>query len=156
MSIITRAKALLAYEPATLLYAIVAGLSPLVAEVLHWTATQTAATATISAALAAIIVALHARPVAIPALLGAAATIATAAAAFGLKLSADQIAAGVSALNLVLALLVPREPDPGRVAARAGHQVAFAATASVGRRQPMSPSFTFALIRSGAGTPDPR
>jgi hypothetical protein len=92
-------------EPAALLYAISAGLAPLVAMLLHWSQTQTAAEATIVSGVAAIVVALKARPVAVPAILGAAATIATASAAFGLHLTADQIAAGTSAMNLVLGFL---------------------------------------------------
>jgi hypothetical protein len=111
-NLITRLRLLLSTEPAALLYAISAGLTPLVAMILHWSKTQTAAEATIVAALAAIITAFHARPVAIPALLGAAATIATASAAFGLKLSPDQIAAGSSALSLVLALLFRQNLTP--------------------------------------------
>jgi hypothetical protein len=92
-------------EPAAALFAVNAGLSPLFALILHWPHTQVAAAATISAALAALVTAFKARPVAVPAMLGAAATIATAAAAFGLNLSPAEIAAGSSALNLLLAFL---------------------------------------------------
>jgi len=103
--ILTRLRALWNAEPAAALYAASAGLAPLVAMILHWSPTQTAAEATIVSALAAIVVAFKARPVAVPAILGAASAIAVASAAFGLHLSADQIAAGTSALNLVLGFL---------------------------------------------------
>ena len=93
-------------EPAAVIFAVNSGLGPLAALILHWSHTQTAAAATITAALAAVTTAFKARPVAVPVILGAAATIATAAAAFGLHLGPTQIAAGTSALNVALALLL--------------------------------------------------
>lgn len=103
--IFVRLRALLAYEPALAAWATNGGLALILAYLVHLNTVQEAAVTTIATALAAIWTASAARPVAVSALVGALATAVTAAGAFGLHLPAPVLAAGVSLLSSVLAVL---------------------------------------------------
>ena len=99
-------------EPAAFLYMLAAVVTPLAASVLHWNHQQVAATATIASGLAAIIVAYHTRPVSAPVVLGAATTIATASAAYGLKISPAEIATLAAVVNGLLGWFVRANQTP--------------------------------------------
>jgi hypothetical protein len=99
-------------EPSVLVYAASALVTAWVAFGFRASPGQTAAVATIAAALVTIITAFMARPVSVPVITGAVATIATAAAAFGLHLSAAEIGAGVPVLSLVLSLVLRQAVTP--------------------------------------------
>lgn len=77
----------------------------------------TAAVVTVTSGLITIATAFAARPVRIPVITGAAATIATASAAFGLHLSGQQTGAAVPVLSVVLALLLREHVRPAPPAA---------------------------------------
>lgn len=108
----TKLKALLAYEPAVLAWAINGGLAAALVFIFHLDATQAAAVTTITTALAAAFTAIKARPVAVSVLVGAAATVATACAAFGLNLTPQLIATGVAVLSAVLGLVFRQNLTP--------------------------------------------
>jgi len=108
----TRLKALLAYEPAALAWAVNGGLAAALVFLFHLDGTQAAAVTTITTALAAAFTAVKARPVAVSVLVGSAATIATACAAFGLNLTPQVIATGVAVLSAVLGLVFRQNLTP--------------------------------------------
>lgn len=115
-----RVKALLAYEPAVVAWAVNGGVATVLAYVVHLSPTAGAAVTTITTALAAAYTAARAKPVAVSAIVGALATIATAGAAFGLHVSPEVIASGVTVLSAVLGLvfranLTPRAAVPAVV-----------------------------------------
>lgn len=110
--ILTYLREMLAYEPAVAAWAADGGVAALAGFVFHVSSTQEAAITTICTALAALYTAVRARPVAVPALTGAVATIATAAAAFGLHLPAGVISTGVTVLSAVLALILRQNLTP--------------------------------------------
>jgi hypothetical protein len=100
-----RLKALLAYEPAVLAWAVNGGIATGLAFVAHLSPVQVAAVTTITTVLSAVYTAIRAHPVSVSLLTGAVATIATASAAFGLHLSAAVIATAVTVLSAVLGLV---------------------------------------------------
>lgn len=108
----TKLKALLACEPAVVAWAVNGGLAAALVFLFHLDGTQAAAVTTITTALAAAFTAVKARPVAVSVLVGAAATIATACAAFGLDLSPQLIATGVAVLSAVLGLVFRQNLTP--------------------------------------------
>lgn len=108
----TKLKALLAYEPAALAWAVNGGLAAVLVFLFHLDGTQAAAVTTITTALAAAFTADKARPVAVSVLVGSAATIAIACAAFGLNLTPQLIATGVAVLSAVLGLVFRQNLTP--------------------------------------------
>ncbi len=109
---------LLAYEPAVLAWALNGGVATVLAFLVHLTPLQVGAVTTITTALAALYTAARAKPVAVSMLVGALATIATASAAFGLHLSADIIATGVTALSAILGLVFRANVTPSAAPTR--------------------------------------
>lgn len=101
----TKLKALLAYEPAIIAWTLNGGLAALLAFVFHLGSMQEAAVTTIATAVTAGYTAYRARPIAYSVVIGAAATIATAGAAFGLHLPPEWIATGTTVLSTVLGQL---------------------------------------------------
>lgn len=99
-------------EPATVMYAVNAVLAAVVAFGVKASPDQVGAVATIAAGLITIVTAITTRPVAVPVITGAVATIATAAGAFGLHLSAQQIGTAVPVLSIVLALVLRQAVTP--------------------------------------------
>lgn len=97
-------KGLLAYEPAALAWAVNGGIATLLAYVVHLSPGQLAAVTTITMALSTIYTATRAKPPSVSLLLGGLSTIAVAAGAFGLHLTADQISTGVTVLSAILGL----------------------------------------------------
>ena len=100
------------YEPAILAWALSGGLAVLLGNVFHISSTQEAAVTTILTALAAIATAVKARPVEVSVVVGAVATIAVAAAAFGLHLSAAEIGAASAILSGILGLVFRANVSP--------------------------------------------
>ena len=100
-----RLKGLLAGEPAALAWVVNGGLATILSYVAHLSPTQLAAVTTITMALSTIYTAARAKPVSVSVLVGGLATIATACAAFGLRLSADEIGTGVTVLSAILGLV---------------------------------------------------
>lgn len=100
------------FQPAMYLYILNAGVALLVAFGLPLNSTVVAAITTIATAILAGVAAFMTRPVSVSALTGAAATILTAAGAFKLHLSANEIGAAVTALSIVLALLLHQNVTP--------------------------------------------
>lgn len=111
-SLISRLRKLWAYEPAALSWCVNGGVALICAYAFGLSGTQEAAVTTIVTALAAIATAVQARPVVIPAIVGALTTALTAAAAFGLHVSPDVLAAGSSIVSAVLALLLRQNVTP--------------------------------------------
>lgn len=107
-----RLKALLAYEPAALAWAINGGVATVLAFLVHLDQPQIAAVTTITTALSALYTAIRARPVSVSILTGSLAVIATASASFGLHLPPDVIAAGVTALSAILGLVFRANVTP--------------------------------------------
>lgn len=105
-------RALLAYEPAALAWAVNGGLATVLAFLFHLDPVQVGAVTTITTALSAIYTAVRARPVSVSILTGALATVTTASAAFGLHLSAYMIATGVTVLSAVLGLVFRANVTP--------------------------------------------
>ena len=95
-------KSLLETSPAALLYGLASVLPP-VLDALGVSRNYIGAAVTIVTALAAILTAVKVKETAVPVILGAAGTILSAFATFGLKLSAQDTAAILSALQLALA-----------------------------------------------------
>lgn len=104
-SLLARVRALLAYEPAVLAWALNGGIAMLVTYAFGFSRTWEAATATIVTGLAAVYTALRARPPVVPAAIGALTTIVTAAAVFGFHPSSHAIAIGTSVASVVLSLV---------------------------------------------------
>ena len=100
------------YEPTAILYAVNASVALFVAFGLPMTQTQVAAITTIATAVLTIATAAMTRPVVVSTITGAAATILTAIAAFGLHLTTNQTGAAVTALSIVLALLLRQHVSP--------------------------------------------
>lgn len=105
-------------EPATILYAINAGVALLVAFGFNLTTDQVGAVTLIATAVLAIATAFMTRPVVVSTITGAAASLLTAVAAFGLHLSGNQVGAVVTALSIVLALLLRQNVSPAPALAR--------------------------------------
>lgn len=103
---------LLLTEPAIVLNSAAAFVTAAAAFWFHASPGQTAAIATIATALAAVITAFSARPVSVPVITGAVSTIAVAAGAFGLHLTATQIGAAVPELGLILSLILRQAVTP--------------------------------------------
>lgn len=112
MSLIRKIVSLIANESAVVMYGLNALVTAWVAFGFRATPGQTAAVTTIGAAIVTIVTAFATRPVSVPVITGAVATIATAAAAFGLHLSSAQIGAGVPVLALVLSLVLRQAVIP--------------------------------------------
>lgn len=111
-SILARLRALLAYEPAAVSWALNGGIAIVFAYLLGFTKTEEAAAATIVTGLAAIYTAFRARPVAVPLVVGALTTVVTAAGAFGLHASPQVISVALSVVSGVLALLFRQNLTP--------------------------------------------
>jgi hypothetical protein len=109
------------YEPAVLLYALNAAVALFVAFGLPMSQTQVAAVTTGATALLTVVAAFMTRPVVVSTVTAAVASLLTAAAAFGLHLSANQTGATVTALSIALALLLRQNvsPSPALVRSRA-------------------------------------
>lgn len=110
--IIAYLRHLLSEEPAVVAWVTNGGLAMLVAYVFHFGHTWQAAAATIIAALATGLSALLARPTHIQVVIGALATILTAAATFGFHMSAHTEAIILSAASVVLAFLFRQNLSP--------------------------------------------
>lgn len=106
------------YDPALYLYYLNAALALVVAFFpgLNLSATVQAAIITIATAVLAAISALLVRPIHVAVLVAAATTALTAAAAFGLHLSDNRMAALTSALSIVIPLILRLIVDPKAVA----------------------------------------
>lgn len=78
----------------------------------HLTRTQVGAVDTIAAAVVAVVTAVLARPWYIPGVTGAATAVLTAAAAFGLQWTPEQIGIATSALSIVLMLVTHQSVVP--------------------------------------------
>lgn len=100
------------FEPAVWLYALNAGVALLVAFGFDLTQAQVAAVTTIATAVLTIVAAVMTRPVVVSTITAAAASLLTAAAAFGLHLTANQTGAVVTALSIALALLLRQNVSP--------------------------------------------
>jgi hypothetical protein len=110
-------------EPAVFMGALNALVTAWVAFGFRASPGQTAAVTTTGVAIVAIVTAFATRPVSVPVLTGSVATIATAAAAFGLHLSSAQIGAGVPVLALVLSLVLRQAVTPLATVRQAQPQV---------------------------------
>lgn len=107
-----RLQAMVTTEPAVLLYALNAVLAAVVAFGVKATPGQTAAVTTIAAGVITVVTAWAARPVPVTTVTGAVATIAIAAGAFGLHLSAAEIGTAVPVLSVVLSLILRQAVTP--------------------------------------------
>lgn len=105
-------KALLAEEPAIAAFLTSGGVALLGAYVFHWDHTVQAAVATTVTALAAIYSALRARPAHIQVAVGALAALITAAATFGLHLSAHTESIALALASIVLGFLFRQNITP--------------------------------------------
>ena len=102
------------YEPMVLAWVLDGGLAVLLGNVVHITSTQEAAVTTIATAIVAIYTAAKTKPPAVAALVGGLSTIAIAAGAFGLHLSAAEIGAGSAVLMGILALVFRQNVSPSK------------------------------------------
>lgn len=109
----------LALNPVAILYALNTGVALLVSFGLPLSQTGVAAVTTIATAVLSLIAAFTARPVALGLLSAAATSLLTAAAAFGLNLTADQTGLVVAVLSLVVGLLTHQAVIP-QTAAKQG------------------------------------
>lgn len=109
-----RLKDLLAYEPAALAWVINGGLATILSYLVHLSPVQLAAVTTITMALSTVYTAARSKPVAVSVLVGGLATVATASAAFGLHLSADEIGTGVTVLSALLGLVFRANLTPNK------------------------------------------
>ena len=100
------------YEPATILYAVNAGVALLVAYGLPLSHDMVAAVTVIATAVLTIATAVMTRPFVVSSVTAAVGSLLAAVAAFGLHLSADQIGTAVSALTVVLMLLLRQNVTP--------------------------------------------
>jgi len=100
------------YEPAILAWALNGGLAVLLGNVFHISSTQEAAVTTVLTAVTVIFTAVTTKPVEVSVLVGGVSTIAVAAAAFGLHLSAAEIGAGAAILSGVLGLVFRANVSP--------------------------------------------
>lgn len=112
MNLWTKLKDLLVYEPAVVAWAVNGGIATVLAFLLNLDGTETAAVTTITTALAALVTAVMARPVAVSIVTGALATIAEAAAAFGLNLPPTVVGAITAVASAVLGLLFRQSLTP--------------------------------------------
>jgi hypothetical protein len=115
----TTTRAAFRYEPALYLYMINSAVALLVAFGLNLTATQSAAISVIATAVLSVVTAALTRPVAVGSITAAVGTGLAAAAAFGLHLSPNQTATGITALSIILALLLRQHVSPAPVLAKA-------------------------------------
>lgn len=99
-------------EPAVWLYVINSAVALIVAYGVDLSQTQVAAVSTIATAFFAGWAAIITRPFVVSALTGAMSTMLTAAAAFGLHMSADQLSTTVTGLSIVLALVLRANVSP--------------------------------------------
>ena len=109
---------ILGYEPATILYAVNAGVALLVSFGLGLTHDQVGAITVIATAILTIATAVVTRPIVVSTITAAVGSLLTAAAAFGLHLTADQVGSVVTALSIVLALLLRQNVTPAPAARR--------------------------------------
>jgi len=100
------------YEPAVIVYALNAAVALLVSFGLPLSHDQTGAITLVVTAVLAAVVAAMTRPVVVSTITGAAASVLTAVAAFGLHLTGDQIGTTVTALSIALALLLRQNVSP--------------------------------------------
>lgn len=100
------------YEPVVLAWVLNGGLAVLLGNVVHISSTQEAAVTTIATGLVAAFMALKTHPVAVSGLVGALSTIAVAAGAFGLHLTAPEIGAGAAILSGILGLVFRANVSP--------------------------------------------
>lgn len=108
----TKLKDLLAYEPAVVAWAVNGGIATVLAFLFTLDGPETAAVTTITTALAALVTAVMARPVSVSLVTGALATIAEAAAAFGLNLPPTVIGAITAVASAVLGLMFRQNLTP--------------------------------------------
>lgn len=107
------------YEPAVIVYALNAAVALLVSYGLPLSHDMVGAITLIATAVLSAAVAVMTRPVVVSTITGAAASVLTAVAAFGLHLTGDQIGTTVGALSIGLALLLRQNVSPApAVAAR--------------------------------------
>lgn len=100
------------YEPAVLGWALNGGLAVLLGSVFHISATQEAAVTTIVTAAVGVYTWATTRDRTVSGLTGFISTIAVAATAFGLHLSAAETGAGVALLSGVIALVLRQNVTP--------------------------------------------
>jgi hypothetical protein len=100
------------YEPVILAWVLNGGLAVLLGNLIHISSTQEAAVTTIATALVTIFTALKTHPPAVSMLVGAVTTMAVAAGAFGLHLSAAEIGAGAAILSGILGLVLRANVSP--------------------------------------------
>lgn len=100
------------YEPAVLIYTVNAIVAMLASYGLPLTHSQVAAITTIATAILTITTAAMTRPIVVSTVTAALGTLLTAAAAFGLHLTSNQIGTTVAALSIVLALLLRQHVTP--------------------------------------------
>lgn len=112
MNALQRLARWLSQESAVFAYALSAGLTAWAAFGFKAPAHDVAAVEMIGAALVSIVTALATRPVSVPVVTGAVVEIATAAGAFGLKLSAAQLGALTPVVSIVVALLLRQAVTP--------------------------------------------
>jgi len=103
---------ILKYEPVILAWVLNGGLAVLLGNLIHISSTQEAAVTTIATAVVALYGAAVTKPPAVHALVGALATIAVAAGAFGLHMSAAEIGAGMAILSGILGLVFRQNVSP--------------------------------------------
>lgn len=103
---------ILKYEPVVLAWVLNGGLAVLLGNVIGISTTQEAAVTTIATALVGIFAWFKTTPHAVSGLVGFISTIAVAAAAFGLHLSAAEIGAGAAILSGILALVLRQNVSP--------------------------------------------
>jgi hypothetical protein len=116
---LSRLRDLLAYEPAILAWAANGGVAAILGLVTHASPATLGAVTTVTTALVAVYTACRARPVAVSVLMGAAATLVNASAAFGLHLAATQLVTVTTVLSAVLGLMFRANLTPAtRLAAR--------------------------------------
>lgn len=96
---------LVAHEPAIFSFGGAAVLIPVLAQIFHWSAQQSAGAAAIGAALASILTAFKARPVSVPAVTGGVVAILGALAAWKIKVPAADVTLLTTGIGALLALL---------------------------------------------------
>jgi hypothetical protein len=100
------------YEPVIVAWAVNGGLAVLLGNVVGISHTQEAAVTTIATGLVAIYTAIKTDNFTVSGFTGALTTIAVAAAAFGLHLSAQEMGAGIAVISGVLGLILRQNVSP--------------------------------------------
>lgn len=100
------------FEPVVIGWALDGGLAAACAFLFHTTNTQTAAITTIMAGAVTLFTAWKTKEKSVSTIVGAIVTVATAASAFGLHLTAAEIGAGTSILSGLLALVLRANVSP--------------------------------------------